>query len=223
MSEGDAAGRDDEEFDDWVSRFDRCLSNDVLRRKFRGWFEPAPAGRWARFSSNTLIHIVLGFLLTGVVGGLLTNHYVMKQKEIDRARSFVDRLNETRIAKIAEVWEKLSLHEAAATRFADDAAEIDRMQGQPKMPPRDDPAVQRLADAVKHDMKSLVDLAAEARNVSDKNRIWLGEKSYQRIREYLAETNALTGDALVAGHTVPAARKRITLAEIRQLVFSNDE
>jgi hypothetical protein len=223
MTEDKMPGPVGQEDDGWLSRLDRCLSNDALRQKFRLWVDPAPGSVWARISSNTLVHLFLGFLLTGIVGGALTNHYAAKQKEIDRARSFADRLNETRIAKIAQVWEKLSLHEAAATRFSEDAAEIERIQSRPKMPPQDDPEVQRLADATKRDMKAMVELAGDIRNLSDQNRIWLGEKSYQRIREYLDETHALIREALVAGQTTPASRKRTTLAEIRQLVFSNEE
>jgi len=165
----------------------------------------------------------LGFVLTGVVGTIITNHYAAKQKELDRSRSFTDKLNEARVGKIVEVWEQLSLHEAAANRFVEDAAEIDKIQHDTAQlkPPKGDPAARALADRTTQDMKSMVELDDAVRDLSDKNRIWLGEEAYKKIHEYLDETHGLTRDSLVDGQEGPARRSRPNLTEIRDLIFAN--
>ncbi len=44
---------------------------------------PEPESRWKRISTNPLVVLVIGFLLTGLVGALLTNHYNAKQKQLE--------------------------------------------------------------------------------------------------------------------------------------------
>jgi hypothetical protein len=170
-------------------------------------------------STNTLVTLLVGFFLTGVVGTGLTNYYAEKQKEVERARSFADKLNETRANKIIEVWEKICLHEAAATRFVEDSIAIEDIQNQAQKPPKDDPQARELADRTVRDMKAFVTLAAEVRDLSDRNRIWLGEAMYRRIRQYLDETNEYTRTSLIESSNPSGIRKRTTLAEIRELVL----
>jgi hypothetical protein len=204
----------------WIRELERVLADDSLRLTFRKWIEsPQRSSVWERICSNTLLHIFLGFFLTGVIGTILTNHYATTQKEVERARSFADKLNDARVNRIMEVWEKLCLHEAAATRFVEDSIEIERIQNQPLQPSKGDPEAQALADRTKRDMSGFVALAQEVRDLSDKNRIWLGEATYQKIRTYLDETNALTRDSLKDSQKLTASRNRTTLAQIRELVF----
>jgi hypothetical protein len=249
---GDKAAND---FVNSIATAARQLASDEdLCAQVRKWNE-RPAQSWLeRLSSNDLVKIILGFVLTGVLGALLTNYYAEKQrlledqrqqarlavdrayqtgeKERDRARSFADKLNETRVAKIAEVWEKLCLHEAAAARAIDSWNES-TLKSSVKMSEHlnsqrmtdilfEDRELKDLAAQAARDFNEMNVLALEVRDLSDKNRFWIGESAYDKIRSYLSETNnVFKSSGLGSGSQVETRRRqaRATLVEIRDMVL----
>jgi hypothetical protein len=64
------------------------VEDEVLRFRIRKLIdEPPPASTWKRLSANPLASVIVGFLLTGLIGGLLTNYYNIKQKELEAQRT----------------------------------------------------------------------------------------------------------------------------------------
>ena len=122
--------------------------------------------RWQRFSTNALVLLIAGVLLSGFIGGAITLIYSTKQNQLAAERSFSDELNKQRIQKLAEVWERLDEDEGA----------IDRLLNQPEDPQNPDDKNQRA--------KQIEKLIQEDRRTVDKYRFWLGE-SHSKIHEYL--------------------------------------
>jgi hypothetical protein len=184
--------------------------------RFRTWLDPPPRSRWSRLSSHPLLTLVAGFLLTGVLGAWLAGYYATRNE-----------LNKTRVAKVAEVWEKLSLHEAAASRTLDDLSAFALyvppalIAGDPAAA-EEDPELRHLADRATKSSNQLNALALEARDIADRNRIWIGEEMYARVRSYLAETSDLVKQGgLRSGDSIEERRRQVraTFTEIRELVF----
>jgi hypothetical protein len=63
------------------------IDDEVLRARIRKIAEQPHSSRWRRFSTNPLTPIILGFVLTGVVGVILTDHYNRKLKELELAKT----------------------------------------------------------------------------------------------------------------------------------------
>jgi len=85
----------------------RLIDDEIVRNAIRDALAP-PVTRWQRFSSNQTINRVLGFFLTALVGGILTQYYTArakqmefalaeKQKQGEQARSFLNALNEKKL------------------------------------------------------------------------------------------------------------------------------
>jgi hypothetical protein len=237
-----------------VTDIKNLLTDEQLRLEFRKWFESPPRSFWSKLSSNELFKAAFAFFLTGVVGFFLTNYYATKQRELEdqrqqlrlaadrtyqerqktleRSRAFADKLNEVRVAKIAEVWEKLCLHEAAVGRAIDSWNESN-MKSTVKMAEHfnqpnfgdvlfKDPELKALADTAARDFNEMNSLALQVRDVSDKNRFWIGESAYAKIRSYLAETNRIfKTSGLAPGSQIEAKRRqaRASLVEIRDAVL----
>jgi hypothetical protein len=90
------------------------IDDEVIRSRIRRLInEPKPGSLWTRLFKHPLLSLILGFLLTGLVGTWLTNNYSANQKELERERSLADELNKIRAAKLAEIWEKVYQNEAA--------------------------------------------------------------------------------------------------------------
>lgn len=68
------------------------VDDEVLRSRIRTLIDEKPASSFfQRISTNPLTAIVIGFLLTGVIGGFLTNYYSTKQKELEVQRTEQER------------------------------------------------------------------------------------------------------------------------------------
>jgi hypothetical protein len=70
----------------------RIVDDEVLRARIRKIAdEPAPPSKWKAFSTSPLTGIVLGFVLTGILGASLTYWYNTKQADLIYQRAEEDR------------------------------------------------------------------------------------------------------------------------------------
>ncbi|HEX8072869.1 MAG TPA: hypothetical protein VF546_23185 [Pyrinomonadaceae bacterium] len=170
----------------------------VLRHKIRTLIEEAVVERKPKpsliqsLSTNPSVVVVLGFILSGLVGGLLTNYYTAKQQDLDyrrnlqqqelaRQRSFSDELNKTRIQKIGEVWEQVDKNGVA----------IDRVLETPNNSSVSDEQKAQNVDTINN-------LFQEDRLIINKNRFWLGEQNYTGLKEHLEKNVQLALNILLA-------------------------
>jgi hypothetical protein len=149
------------------------VTDEVLRDRIRKLIEEKPKPtRFERLSNNNLIVAVtvaiIGFALTGLVGGLLTNHYTNKQQELARQRSYSDELNRTRIQKFGEVWEQINKNEVVLDGLLNKA--------------------NRTPGSNNEDFNKINQLIDEDIAVINKNRLWLGKETYDQLREYVEKT-----------------------------------
>ena len=169
------------------------IFDEILRHRIRTLLGEKPsASSLQSFLTHPLVITAVGFLLTGIVGGLLTYYYTLKQKDIDyqRAiqqqelasrRSFSDELNKIRIQKIGGVWERLDKNEVlldALLEKADKASDSDEQRN-------------RNVDAINN-------LIREDRITVNENRYWLGEQNYDRLNDYLDKNARIVLNMLLA-------------------------
>jgi len=76
------------------------------------------------WTSNPAVLAVLGFVLTGLAGNIVTAYLTYKQQERAAERSFIDESNKLRIQKIGEVWEQLDLDEVTIEHLIDADADV---------------------------------------------------------------------------------------------------
>jgi len=71
------------------------LSDEALRSRIRKIIEePRALPAWERLSKNPLTAVLIGFLLTGVIGALLTYHFNGKLKTLELERNAEQRKSE---------------------------------------------------------------------------------------------------------------------------------
>jgi hypothetical protein len=75
------------------------IDDEVLRSRIRKLIDEKPSpSTFQQVSTNPLTSIIIGFLLTGLIGGFLTYYYNRKQKELETQRTIeqqqLDRLRE---------------------------------------------------------------------------------------------------------------------------------
>jgi TolA-binding protein len=106
----------------------------------------------------------------------------IQRRELEREHSFSDELSKTRVAKIAEVWEKVSLYETATEERIKSYDRLRRTVTGMFMK-EDEKAKEEsnLLEQWRHSYK-------ESTEVLTKNRFWLGEDNYQQISTYLETT-----------------------------------
>jgi len=119
-----------------------------------------------KFTTNNLLLLIVGFLLTGWVGARLSNKYTTQQQELAAIRSFSDELNKLRIQKVGEVWERLDEDEFAIDQLL-------KAEGNNGNLSADD----KVAEVTKHIQSS--------RALVSKYRFWLGKKIFDTANEYL--------------------------------------
>jgi hypothetical protein len=223
------------------------MSYQAPRSRFRKIQErPAPSSHWDKFSRNPLTALLIGFVLTGLVGTWLTNRYTAKQKELefsrqeeqrnreherdkherdleaqraenqrkldqehddrekhlqferaarqhvlDAERSFSDELNKTRVEKIAEVWEIISIYEATVE------AGINRFEvifSRTAAPNSTATELKSLVDEINEEYDKLRSEwethHLKAISILTKNRFWLADKDYQTCNMYIDLTQS---------------------------------
>jgi len=153
---------------------------------------PKPSPWWKCVLKSPLFSLtfslVLGFFLTGVVGTYLTYNSNRKQAELEHQRtlnlteaeherSFADELNRTRVGKIAEVYEKFYLYEAAVQ---------EAMQGVDVKgdSPRQGEVIVPFGKDLKKALEQSRGTHKELLYVLNKNRAWLEDHNYDKIKEY---------------------------------------
>jgi hypothetical protein len=203
-----------------AARSSRSRRPALIRRQGRTYIRHTrvSASRFAKLASNQLFNVVVGFVLTGIVGGLLTNYYAIKQHERDvderrwlAKRALFDELGKMRVLRIAEVWEKVFAYESSSTVVMNEIVRTGAMTimqtpiivhslGEPdtvgdvlKEEETEKAWRERSAELAKAVDASLK-AAGEARVAVERNRLWLGEVRYRRILQYLAVSADLLSD-----------------------------
>jgi len=169
------------------------ISDEVLRQRIRTLIEEkTKAARLQRFLTHPLVIAAVSFILTGVVGGVLTYYYSLKQKDLDHLRtiqqqeiasrrSFSDELNKVRVQKIGEVWEQVDKNEVL----------IDDLLKKANKSSNSDNQKTQNVDAINS-------LIQEDRVIINKNRFWLGEQNYNRFQDYLDKNVRIALNMLLA-------------------------
>jgi hypothetical protein len=190
---GELVGAPVEDIQMLHSGISSLITDEVLRHKIRTLIEEKPTpSKLQRFLTHQLFLTAIGFLLTGVIGGLLTYYYTLKQKDLDyhRAirqqelasqRGFSDELNKIRIQKIGEVWEQVDKNELL----------LDNMLEQTNKPFTSNNQKNQNVDAINN-------LIQEDRTIINKNRFWLGEQNYNRFQDYLDKNVRIALNMLLA-------------------------
>ena len=201
-----------------------------------------------RLTANQTFNLLLGFLLTAVIGGALTHYYAKRQttlqfeltarqKDLDDRRSFADALNRQRVEKIAEVWEKLFFYEAAVDRALDAREQflttMTRIAGTihleregdllPLFNKQQKAEVQRTEESFDHFVLEAERAADTVQQIALKNRFWLGDNRYNEIMSYLNESGAVVntaGSPHVNMFDLQIKRKRlkVSIAQIRDAI-----
>lgn len=168
------------------------ITDEVLRNRIRILIEeekrPKPS-KFQSISTNSSFVVFLGFLLTGLLGGLLTYYYTAKQQELDfrrniqqqelvRQRSFSDELNKIRIQKIGEVWEQIDKNEVTLDSLLDKANKESSMNK-------------------KELFDKIISVVEEDITIVNKNRFWLGESTYNPLKDYFAITDQYVSDMIL--------------------------
>jgi hypothetical protein len=182
---------------------------------------------WERLSSNQMLNVLLGFILTAVLGGWLTRYYSAqetaraitladKQKENEQARGFVIELNKRRVDKVAAVVEELWLYSASTEAW------LNSIETSLSEPPPISYRPPVSAAEFQKQIQRQESLAIAVRDKLTKNRFWIGETTSQRIEKYLVDAGLrehITGLTL-SGVRAQQAHLRLLLAQIREDVWN---
>jgi hypothetical protein len=144
------------------------LSTQQLHEVLQALLDKNSKKAWFKTLLSQLIVVFVGFTLTVLVGGYLTQKYAKKQQEIAAERSFSDELTKQQIQKVAEVWEKLDQDEVLIDRLLADS----NLQISGEMKPNDR-------------AKEVTRLIQEDKTTIAKYRFWLGSDAYTKIQDYL--------------------------------------
>jgi hypothetical protein len=167
----------------------QLITDEYLRDRIRELIDqPKPAPWWQRLLKNPLFLLILTFVLTNVVGNRLANNYNSKQaeleyqrninlKELESERSFADELNKIRLSKLAEAWEKVYLYEAAV----EDVMQQVKVRSDA---PREGAVVVPSGLDLKKVNEQSRSLHKEVLDVLSKNRLWLEDDTYYKLKEY---------------------------------------
>ncbi|HEX8088174.1 MAG TPA: hypothetical protein VF762_04935 [Blastocatellia bacterium] len=166
-----------------------AIPDEVLRLRIRRLIQdPGPTPPWKRALNSPLFSILVTFALTGLVGTYLAYYYNGKQaeleykrslylKDLESGRSFADELNKIKLTKIAEVWEKVYLYEASVE-------EVMRQVKVSSNAPLEGDVVLSEGQGLKAAYDQSKALRKEAIDALNRNRLWLEDDSYYKLKEY---------------------------------------
>jgi len=141
---------------------------EEVMRKLQALLDQKPKeSRLKSVSTNPLVLLMAGVILSGILGGAITLAYGARQNELAAERNFSDELNKLRIQKFSEVWERLDEDEGA----------IDRLLNQSDNPQNPEDKNERA--------KQVDKLVQQDRRTVDKYRFWLGNGNHAKIHRYL--------------------------------------
>jgi hypothetical protein len=147
------------------------ITEEVLRSRIRGLIGPTTKrSRLEAISTNPSVAIVLGFVLTGIIGGFLAYYYGRQQQELAARRSFSDEINKTRVQKLGEVWAQLDEDEFLINNILEES----RLEG----PDTDSVVKDKRADEITR-------LINRDQSIAHKYRFWLGEHLFETTMKYL--------------------------------------
>lgn len=172
---------DDKPVNPEVSSLIKVIEHLLIEKK-------AKPSKLHSISNNPLVVIIAG----GFIGALLTHIYTLQQKDIDynrgiqqleltSQRSFSDELNKIRIQKIGEVWEHIDKNTVI----------LDGLLEKLSKPSDSNNQKNQNVDAINS-------LIQEDRVIINKNRFWLGEQNYNKIKEYLDKNIQIALNMLLA-------------------------
>jgi hypothetical protein len=100
---------------------DPKIQDEVLRSRIRKFIDAKPSPSFLqRVSTSPLASVITAFVLTGLIGGFLTNYYNGKQKELEAQRTNEQRESD----RLSEVQQRES-----DRKREDDRRESDRIRG----------------------------------------------------------------------------------------------
>jgi hypothetical protein len=163
------------------------VDDEIIRHRIRRLIEePKPAPRWKGVLTHPFFLLFVGFMLTTLVGGLLTYYYSVEQAKLQSRRSFIDELNKTKIGKIADIWERVFIYEASVEETmrtfslrapadeGDSASQMDVVVATDTNP--------------KESYQRSVALHKELIDTLNRHRFWLEEDDYLAIKEFANAT-----------------------------------
>jgi hypothetical protein len=148
------------------------ITDEVLRHRIRSLMnEKSKPSKLQTISTNPLVSVVVGFVLTALVGGALTYYYGRQQQELAARRSFSDEINRTRVQKLGEVWEQLDEDEFVIN----DLLEESRLEApNSDSEANNDKRIDGITKLIRRDQA-----------MASKYRYWLGEDLFRKTSEYL--------------------------------------
>jgi hypothetical protein len=142
------------------------IPDEILRHRIRELISEKPKlSKFRRAINHSLFALLVQFGLTTLAGTVIVYYFNSQQHAVAARRSFADELNKMRVQKIGEVWERLDENEFLIDRI------LANNSRQANNTDKDVDEIHRLI----HD-----DLA-----IISKNRFWLSDDTYSRIRTYL--------------------------------------
>lgn len=148
-----------------------AIDDEIIRSRIRALMDQKPKrSQIEAISTNPLVAVLLGSVLTVIVGGYLTSRFAKEQQDLATRRSFSAEIAKTRVQKMAEVWEQLDSDELIINNILEER----RLKGY-----EEDPAVnnERLAEIRKR--------IRSDQSIATKYRFWLGEYIYKTTMVYL--------------------------------------
>lgn len=153
---------------------EKTITEEVLRHKVRELIARPKASKLQTIFNSTFTSIVVGFVLTGLIGSYLTASYSKEQQKVAAQRSFSDELNKIRIQRIGDMWQRIYENELAADDLVEESVEAFRLKS-----PNDN-AVENAKR-----VEQIQGLNHESLKAISSNRFWLGEADYNTVRHYL--------------------------------------
>jgi hypothetical protein len=118
--------------------------------------------------SSFFAHPLILVLVGSLAGGAITYIYTNRQQEITRRHSLLDGINNSRLPKLGDLWERLD---------ADDIVINELLEGTTDTAGK---SVDRNAK-----LHQIVDLLENDRRIVARNRFWLGEYFFNKTDDYL--------------------------------------
>jgi len=101
-----------------VDKVDDVISDVALRRRIEKLITNSKESKWDKFSKHPITMLLLGFLLTWGVGGLLTDHIKKAQLDNEKKLEQIKTKREASMATISKISELMYERYAAASFLA---------------------------------------------------------------------------------------------------------
>jgi hypothetical protein len=174
--------------------------------------------------AHPLLVVVAGGAIAAIIGAVFTHYYTLKQKEWDNERSkeqlkltsrrsFFDELNKIRIQKIGEMWEQIDKNEVVIDSLFKDSVKSSTSK-----------------DQRNKNVNAINSLIQEDRVTMNRNRFWLAEQNYNRVKEYFDKNVQFGLNVLLASPGTELSdiiekreHAKQDILQIRQSMLSEDD